>query len=214
MNNLSKYIIEKLHINKDMKLNNYKYYPENFWELRKLLEKLLQERGPDADLNNIDTSKVTEFCDGTGNNSTGLFENLDPRNIDISEWNTSKVTTMEFAFIRCKRFNCDLSSWDLSSVKNMNSMFNGCEKFEGKGLKNWKTGKVRLMYYMFKECFIFNEDISSWDVSSLQDSDSMFRDCTSFNYDLNKWDVKNLQTSKNMFKNCDSLKNIPSWYNE
>ena len=59
MNNLSTYIIEKLKINKDS--NKYHYHPKDKDELRFLIEKLLEERGNDADLNDIDVSDITDM---------------------------------------------------------------------------------------------------------------------------------------------------------
>ena len=79
MNNLSIYIAEKLHINKDIKIKEYHYHPKDKYELHSLIKELLEERGKDADLNDIDVSNVT--------NRYGLFIDVDPHNIDISKWN-------------------------------------------------------------------------------------------------------------------------------
>ena len=73
MNNLSTYIIEKLKINKDS--IKYHYYPTNKKELRSLIQKLLEERGNDTDLNDIDVSDVTDM--------SNLFKDLDPYNINL-----------------------------------------------------------------------------------------------------------------------------------
>ena len=106
MNNLSTYIIEKLKINKD--LIKYHYYPTNKKELRSLIQKLLEERGNDADLNDIDVSDITDMSE--------LFTDLDPHKIDISEWDVSNVKDMRLMFYDCEKFNSDLSRWDLSLI--------------------------------------------------------------------------------------------------
>ena len=41
------------------------------------------------------------------------------RNIDISKWNVSNVTSMNSMFYKCKEFSSDLSKWDVSNVTNM-----------------------------------------------------------------------------------------------
>ena len=118
MKNLDNYITEKLHINKNTSI--YNYFPKTKEELRKILEERLTE-DKDADLNDIDVSEITNM--GVSEDLYGLFEGLDPHNIDISEWDVSKVNNMRYMFYRCYNFNCDLSKWDVSNVTDMHSMF-------------------------------------------------------------------------------------------
>ena len=61
MNNLSTYIIEKLKINKDIKVKEYNYHPKDKYELITLLKELLEKRGKDADLNDINVSNITDM---------------------------------------------------------------------------------------------------------------------------------------------------------
>ena len=122
------YILEKLKINKDIKI--YNFYPKTNKELSKLVRDLLKERGKDANLNDIDTSEV--------NSMWMLFNGLDPHNIDISEWNVSNVTNMYQMFCGCENFNCDLSKWDVSNVTNMKNMFYNCSSLDT-DLDNWKV---------------------------------------------------------------------------
>ena len=143
MNNLSTYIAEKLHINKDIKVKEYHYHPKDKYELISLLKELLEERGKDADLNDIDVSDITDMSE--------LFYGLNPHKIDISEWNVSNVTNMECMFERCKNFNSDLSKWDVSNVKNMESMFYNCGNFNS-DLNKWNVSSVKNMHFMFGKC--------------------------------------------------------------
>ena len=128
MNNLSQYILEKLHLKKDNKLCDY--HPKDRTELRKLIEQLLEERGENANMNDIDVSKVTDM--------SWLFYKLDPHNIDISQWDVSNVRTMFHMFHDCKNLNCNISSWDVSSVSNMQMMFINCKSFDTKQLDKWE----------------------------------------------------------------------------
>ena len=63
MKNLKDIILEKLIINKNTKIEKvkHKYHPESREELEELIKKLIKERGHDADLNDIDTSKITDM---------------------------------------------------------------------------------------------------------------------------------------------------------
>ena len=144
MKRISYYILERLHINKDTgNHNHYNYHPKTGDELKELIDKLIKERGNDANLNDIDTSKITDmnymFADSKFNG-------------DISNWDVSNVENMNYMFQYCENFNCDLSKWDVSNVKRMILMFQDCKKFEGKGLENWNVSNVINMRDMFDGC--------------------------------------------------------------
>ena len=62
MKKLNTYISEKLKIRKSNK-PSYKYFPKTRDELKELVKKLIKERGNEADLNDIDTSEITDMAD-------------------------------------------------------------------------------------------------------------------------------------------------------
>ena len=144
MKNLKDIILERLHINKDTGNHDhhYNYYPKTKDELEELVDKLIKERGNDADLNDIDTSEITDM--------TTLFYNS-KFNGDISNWNVSNVKYMMYMFHNSKFTgeNGDISNWDVSNVKDMMYMF--CDsKFNG-DISNWNVSNVVDMSYMFNE---------------------------------------------------------------
>ena len=113
MKQINKYMSERLHINKDTGNHHYNYHPKDKSELKKLVNKLIKERGNDADLNDIDTSEITDmFALFYGSKFNG----------DISNWDVSNVKTMDSMFMQSK-FNGDISNWDVRNVENMDSMF-------------------------------------------------------------------------------------------
>ena len=182
MKAINAYITEKFQVSKD-NIRPYNYYPKTKEELRKILEERLV-KDQNADLNDIDVSAITDM--GSLKNGIGLFEGLDPHNIDISEWDVSNVTNMKDMFYGCNNFNSNLSEWDVSKVTDMRFMFHNCEKF--------------------------NSDLSKWDVSSVTNMKEMFNRCYKFNYNLSKWDVSKVKDMRNMFIYCYSLINKPIWY--
>ena len=113
MKTLKLYITEALHVNKNTKIQTYNYHPKTQQELRKLVKKLIKERGFDADLNDIDTSEITDM--------SYVFFELE-FNGNISEWDVSSVENMEYMFYH-SIFNGDISNWDVSNVKDMRDMF-------------------------------------------------------------------------------------------
>ena len=141
MKSLSHYIQEKLVIKKN-KATNYKYFPETKEELREIIEQRINAEGKNVDLNDIDTSKITDM--------SNLFEGT-AFNGDISNWDVSNVTNMNSMFFWCKSFNQDISMWDVSNVKDMNSMFYGCESFN-QDISNWDVSNVTGMNSMFVNC--------------------------------------------------------------
>jgi surface protein len=68
------------------------------------------------------------------------------------------------------------------------------------------------MSSMFENNAYFNEDITTWDTSSVTDMTSMFNNCTNFNQNISWWDVSNVQSMFSMFRNASSFNaNISSW---
>ena len=116
MKTLKLYINEALHVNKNTKTQTYDYCPQTNSELHKLVDKLIKERGKNADLNDIDTSEITDMED--------LFWESD-FNGDISKWDVSNVEDM-YAMFYNSRFRGDISKWDVSNVEDMQNMFDKC----------------------------------------------------------------------------------------
>ena len=116
MNNLKEFIIEKLIINKNTKIEKYHYHPKDRDELEKLVKKLIEERGNEADLNDIDTSDIEDM--------SKIFYGLNFDG-DISEWDVSNVKSMYKMFTRSKFTgkNGDISNWDVSNVEKNFAMF-------------------------------------------------------------------------------------------
>ena len=172
----------------------FKYKVKDFSELVHIIADIKQQLYKDKvdafNLNWLDISNVTMldqlFNVGTFNRQYIFW--------DVSDWDTSHVTSMAGTFNGCKDI-CDLSKWDTSKVTSMVNMFYGCSTFNG-NISNWDVSKVKRFDSMFYGCSSFNQDISNWDISSAENLSYMFYNCIKFNQPIQKWNItKNMDIS-------------------
>jgi surface protein len=64
--------------------------------------------------------------------------------LDVSKWNTAKVTSMEFMFNGCVGLTeLDLSNWNTALVKDSEQMFAGCSNLKTISVgDNWDMSQV------------------------------------------------------------------------
>ena len=114
------------------------------------------------DLSNWDTSKVT--------NMSGMFSTCGRENPDfefnVGHLNTSSVTKMQWTFNGTMISTLDISGWDTSKVTHMNNMFDSCSNL---GSVEWPDNfgsACTDMSWMFYNCTSLEHmDCSKWDVS-------------------------------------------------
>lgn len=172
----------------------FKYKVKDFNELVHIIadikQQLYKNKVDAFNLNWLDISNVTMldqlFNVGTFNRQYIFW--------DVSDWDTSHITSMAGTFNGCKDI-CDLSKWDTSKVTSMVNMFYGCSTFNG-NISNWNVSKVTRFDSMFYGCSSFNQDISNWDISSAENLSYMFYNCIKFNQPIQKWNItKNMDIS-------------------
>lgn len=124
--------------------------PKSSKELIITIKKLIKKRGNKADLNDIDTSNITEMI--------RLFNNS-KFNGDISKWNVSNVKHMSWMFNNSE-FNGDISKWDVSNVKDMIGMFQN--SYFNKDLNKWHVKKAADTSNMFKDSQLHFSEKPKW----------------------------------------------------
>ena len=74
--------------------------------------------------------------------------------LDLSNFDTSKVTEMMWMFTFCYKLKeiKGINKFNTSNVTNMKAMFNECNELISLDLSNFDTSKVIDMSYMFFNC--------------------------------------------------------------
>ena len=121
-----------------------------------------------------------------------FLEDKDLYSADFSDFETSKITSMEMMFYNTGFESLDLSAFNTSQVTSMYAMFDGASKLHSLNVENFNTNKVTNMSYMFYNIAASEVDLSSFNTSNVSNMEGMF-DSTS---KLNKLDLSVFDTSK------------------
>ena len=99
--------------------------------------------------------------------------------IDLSSFNTEKVTNMTGMFFFCSKLtNINLSSFNTQNVTNMSYMFSFCNKLTNINLPSFNTEKVKNMSDIFNSCSnLKNIDLSSFNITNVNVMSNMFLNC-------------------------------------
>ena len=150
---------------------------------------------------------------------TDVYANLDPAPkegfglVGIEQWGSIQWQTMDYAFDRAYVLEAYTATDvpDLSQVTSMQAMFNLAYVFNG-DISGWNVGAVTNMRLMFSGTYAFNQDISGWNVSNVTDISLMFFLTEAFNQDLNDWDVGAVTNMEGVFNSATAFnQDISGW---
>lgn len=168
------------------------------------------------DLYGFDTSNVTNMSSMFSmRDSAGEMDNeksyAGPVSLNISSFNTKKVTDMSDMFFGCGNLtDLDISNFDTDNVENMSGMFGFCRNLTRLDTSSFHTNKVTDMNGMFDVCTNLKSlDLSSFDTGNVTDMSDMFSGCnelTSLN--VNSFNTSNVTDMSSMFNFCNNLMNL------
>ncbi len=131
-------------------------------------------------------------------NTSKMFQNFSVTYLDLTNFNTTGVTSMAYMFNGMKNIQkLDLSGFDTSSVINMQQMFDGTLKnLTELNLTDWDTLNVTNMYGMFANLTAITElDLSSFESKGNVDLRWMFSGASNLkSVDFSNFDTSNFST--------------------
>ena len=158
------------------------------------------------------------------------FSNCTAFSPDLSSWDVNQVRDMGSMFSGCTVFNSNLDSWDVSGCNDFISMFSGDYVFNsglgsgvaGNRMNGWNVnaGGATSLGGMFSDCQAFNQELTSWNVSSIQNFGSMFQNTLVFNNGgvggagagLDTWNTGSATSMGSMFRKSRLFnQEIGSW---
>ena len=180
---------------------------------------LFEIKGETKAINRIkvsgDTATSSAYAKGAFSNCSSLTS------LDVSGWDTSKVTDLGNTFLACSSLtSLDVSGWDTSKVTNMVSTFGTMYNIKSLDVSGWDTSKVTNMNYMFaRSASITSLDVSGWDTSKVTSMAGIFMGLINittllFGEGFGKMDAKcgSLDLTQLSKLNNDSIKSLLTLY--
>lgn len=133
--------------------------------------------------------------------------------IGMDTWETDALTDMSSMFQSATKLtSIDLSGFNTSKVTTLSQTFDGCSSLEEIiGLEDLDTSAMTQCGRLFYGCAKLKEiDLSKWDVSKLKSNfNSTFYGCSALKrVNLTGWDVAKIKQVSQTFYGCTSLEEI------
>lgn len=138
----------------------------------------------------------------------GGYSRFNPRFIDATKIDTSRVTKMSSMFWGIDALTTlDVSRWDTSKVTDMSTMFSGASGLTTLDVSRWDTSKVTDMNSMFIGASgLTTLDVSKWNTSNVTNMGDMFRDVSKLTtLDVGRWNTSKVTSMFAMFQRASSL---------
>lgn len=151
---------------------------------------------------NADTVYLPSYCKTLFYNCAALTS------LDMSGFDTSKVTTMQQMFRGCTSLtSLDLSMFDTGSVTSMAEMFYDDSALTSLNVSSFRTGNVVDMGMMFHNCSSLTSlDVSGFDTGKVTSMKATFQVCSGLtSLNLRNFDTSSVTDMTAMFNCCRKL---------
>ena len=129
--------------------------------------------------------------------------------LDLSCFNTGKVTEMHGMFSGCYAQNLNISSFNTVNVTDMSSMFEDTYTSTISFGANFKTGNVTNMSSMFENTTASSISFGeNFDTSKVTTMERMFYNADFTSLDLSGFNTSSVTTMEEMFGDCQTLKSL------
>ncbi|NBC67330.1 MAG: BspA family leucine-rich repeat surface protein, partial [Bacteroidetes bacterium] len=119
--------------------------------------------------------------------------------LTIEQWGDIAWTSMEDAFNGCTNLTIPATDKpDLSGVISMEAMFRWATALND-DISHWDVKSIENMQDLFNFANTFNQPLSSWNVENVTNMRQMFANAADFNQDLNSWDVSKVTDMRSIF---------------
>ena len=150
------------------------------------------------------TSKVCTYINNKPIVSMSyMFGGSKATTLDVSNFDTSKVTYMSGMFSNSKATTLDVSNFNTSNVTDMGSMFYYSQATT-LDVSNFNTSNVTDMSSMFMVSQATTLDVSNFNTSNVTDMDSMFYYSQATTLDLSNFDTSKVTNMKYMFQSSQA----------
>lgn len=128
-----------------------------------------------------------------------IFYYCKATSLDLRNFETDNVTSMNGMFMCCRAKHINLSSFNTENVEDFNRMFYASE-VESLDLSNFKTAKAKDMGGMFGRLKLDTLDLSSFNTSKVLSMSCMFQEAKIGSLNLSSFDTSNVENMRGMFK--------------
>lgn len=131
----------------------------------------------------------------------------------------SEFLTKVLGFGRLSVANYQFKSSRLTQVPNkliagiydLQSMFSGCSSFN-QDISGWDMSQVQNLANMFNGCTAFNQNLAAWNTSAVLNMYRTFYGCSSFNQDIGLWLTSNVNNMAEMFSGASKFnQDLSKW---
>ena len=140
-----------------------------------------------------------------------MFENFRGTSLDLSNFNTSRITNMSFMFHNCSNLkSLNLENFNTKNVMDMSGMFFNCVNLEILDLSKFNTSKVIDMDSMFWLCKNLKSlNLSNFNTENVLNMEDMFNKCKNLTeLDISSFHINNTTRLSDMFWYCEGLEKL------